>query len=270
MSTDAVAKTFTPVLNSASFEKIFGGTDGVSLPLDAQGLLRSVEFVAFPHSHFKIIQKTGENILQVETAEYPCKYPLFVDRRFLRETNNPRERNRCIPSSSEILKSMKNLVGASYVWGGNYAPGISELLDYYPPKTPIENPILLNTWMLKGVDCSGLLYQATGGSTPRNTSDLVYYGNSLSIAGLSVQQIQSLLRPLDMIVWKGHVIFVMDNMRTIESRKDDGVVISSLANRLNEVMIQQQRVPVNSWNDHSSLPKQFVVRRWHLEMCAPL
>ncbi len=111
-------------------------------------------------------------------------------------------------------------------------------------------------WALKGVDCSGLLYEATDGFTPRNTSDLVHYGSPVSIENKSVGEIQRIVKPLDLIVWKGHVVIVVDSEKTIESRHLHGVVIAPLKERLEEVL--QTRTPKNSWSDGN----HFVIRRW--------
>ena len=44
----AVAKFPTPILNTPNFCEIFGGSDGVSLPIDPKGLLRAID-----HSRLK-------------------------------------------------------------------------------------------------------------------------------------------------------------------------------------------------------------------------
>ncbi|HPE85225.1 MAG TPA: hypothetical protein PLO43_03500, partial [Chlamydiales bacterium] len=77
-----------------------------------------------------------------------------------------------------------------------------------------------------GVDCSGLLYEASYGLTPRNTSELISFGEERSLENL---------QPLDLLVWKGHVVIVLDPYHTIESRLGKGVVITPLADRLSEI-----------------------------------
>jgi hypothetical protein len=263
MSTNAKAKQFTPVTNSPSFERIFGGEDRTSLPLDSQGLLRYIEFVAFPETYFKLVQKISRFIYQVETCEYPTAQPLYTDERFLEITDSLEQRKIAIPSIDHMINSLQSLEGTPYLWGGNYNRGVPELLVYYPPKQSIQDTSLLTTWTLKGVDCSGLLYQAAHGSTPRNTSELVHFGKSLLIEGLTLDQIIIKLLPLDLIVWKGHVIVVLDHLKVIESKESKGVIISSTRQRLGEVMYAQKKKPVNDWNTTSEVNNKFVIRRWH-------
>jgi len=73
---------------------------------------------------------------------------------------------------------------------------------------------------------------------------------------------------LDLIVWKGHVIIVLDRERTIESRlapkpgKRDGVAVRPLREVLTEVM--GKRVPVDRFVEKNGRgEKTFVIRRWY-------
>ena len=52
-----------------------------------------------------------------------------------------------------------------YTWHGNTKKGIPQMLEWYPPSEDISG-VLKDKWMLKGMDCSGLLYEATDGYTP--------------------------------------------------------------------------------------------------------
>ena len=150
---------------------------------------------------------------------------------------------------------MVRLVGLPYIWGGNWSAGVPALLALYPPSDEITETMRA-IWSLKGVDCSGLLYEATDGFTPRNTSELVYYGTPVAIENKSISAIQKMVRPLDLIVWKGHVVIVLDAEKTIESRHKHGVVITPLKERLEEVL--QTRTPKDAWVDGN----HFVIRRW--------
>ncbi|MBK8982124.1 MAG: hypothetical protein IPM38_07325 [Ignavibacteria bacterium] len=67
-----------------------------------------------------------------------------------------------------------------------------------------------------------------------------------------------MLKPLDLIVWSGHVIVTLDKNTVIESSPEDGVHRSDLTERLNEVMTE--RSAVNDWA--STTGKRFVIRRW--------
>ena len=121
-------------------------------------------------------------------------------------------------------------------------------------------------WQLAGLDCSGLLYEATGGWTPRNTSALVSFGKPVDINGLSADSIAGKIRPLDLIVWQGHLIIVLDHGEVIESRlycdgRKNGVIIKPLKERLHEIL--SARNPSNSLGAKGNVSKKtFVIRRW--------
>ena len=260
----AVAKTAAPILNTASFESIFSGS---ALPLDKQGLLRAVETVVFPRTKMEILEKCSSHIVRVRIPQdYPYGDNLYVDRRFLKEANRSTlERPLRLPSPNIILKRLEKLLGQRYIWGGNVL-GVPELAAFYPPDKPLDqlDPLTHDTWHLQGVDCSGLIYLATNGATPRNTSGLVTFGEPVPIANLSCAEIILKLKPLDAIVWKGHVVFVLNTTQTIESRAGFGVIAANLYQRLIEIM--QERKPANEWNQSIVRENAFVVRRWHPEM----
>ncbi len=257
----AIAVLNTPVLNTSDFESVFGGSNGASVKLDSKGLIREMEFIAFPNTVFEIldvIPKGDYNILKVKTSDYPYNSDIFIDSRFVRLLDSlPDERKQVLPGKDEILNKLNSLDGYGYMWGGNYGDGIEQLLEYYKPNSEITNSVK-DLWCLKGVDCSGLIYQATNGSTPRNTSSLINYGTGLEISGKSSSEIASMLQPLDLIVWSGHVIIVYDENTVIESTGDAGVHKSDLLARLKSVM--KQKTPVNDWGSTSG--NRFVVRRW--------
>lgn len=258
-----------PVLNTPDFRSVFGGADGRTLAVDNQGLIRAVEFVALPGTAFRIVdtlRRNGTTVYQVETDEYPDQQSgLYVDSRFVTVSVAPppiRPKRR--PARQQILDRMAANQGLPYVWGGNVARGIPEMLEYYPPLRQLSQTGK-ELWALYGLDCSGLLYEAANGTTPRNTSDLITFGEPVSIEGLSASQIAAKLQPLDLIVWKGHVIIVYDQNRTIESclscSPRGGVTIRNLRDVLNEVMDKRKaanQYPVRS----ASGEKYFVIRRW--------
>jgi len=258
----AVAILNTPVLNTSDFESVFGGYTGTEVKLDSKGLIREMEFIAFPKTVFEILEtipKDGYDIYRIKTDDY--KYnstDLFIDSRFVRLTDSiPNDRIISMPSKEEILKKINELEGYQYMWGGNCGDGIEQLLEFYKPAAELQSSTK-NLWMLKGVDCSGLVYEATNGATPRNTSSLINYGESIDIAGKNASQIATMLQPLDLIVWSGHVIIVLDENTVIESTPDYGVHKSDLLSRLKS--IAKERTPVNDWDTSSG--KRFVVRRW--------
>ena len=259
----AISINYTPVLNTSVYNSVFGYNDGNSVKLDKRGLIGEMEFIAFPNTVFEILESLNADdhfMCKVITDDYPYKNStLFVDSRFVKLLNT-KPPNRSIEnlSGDNIISNLNSLNGLMYMWGGNTPNGISELLDYYPPKSEISENIK-NLWKLKGVDCSGLLYYATDGATPRNTSSLVSFGDSVYVHGMNAEQISEIVQPLDLIVWDGHVVIVLDNQTTIESTPDKGVHKSNLLSRLKYVM--KDRKPVNDWNTSSG--KRFVIRRWY-------
>jgi cell wall-associated NlpC family hydrolase len=265
-----VAITAAPVMNSPDFTKIFGGVDGKALKTDSCGQVRELEYIAPAGTVFKIMKKyrsASADIFQVKTDEYeaPANVQLYVDGRFLTlQQTTPVSRKASLPSREEILTTLKTSVGSPYVWGGNIAAGVPELAEwFYTNITPGGAERLT----LAGLDCSGLLYQTTGGLTPRNTSQLVSFGQSVTIAGKRSAEIANMLQPLDLIVWNGHVIIVLDRQSVIESRLEcgkpgnGGVVTTPLHQRLAEIM--RTKRPVNSWKKGKKQHDIFVVRRWY-------
>lgn len=272
----AIAQLPTPVLNTSDFLFVFGNKDGKTLHLDDSGLIREVEFVALPKTVFEIeeaIPGTAAAIYRVTTEDYPYPTPdgYFIDSRFVNTVNyKPENRPQKLPPQKVIVNNLLSAEGSSYIWGGNYRAGIPEMLTFYPPSILLSQN-LKDQWVLKGLDCSGLLYEATNGYTPRNTSSLISFGETVPIAALNSEQIIQKLKTLDILVWEGHVIIVLDRDRTIESRLDydtrlegnqGGVRIRPLKEVLEETL--QERVPVNQYSDAvEEGKKKFVVRRWY-------
>jgi hypothetical protein len=258
-----VSRDFTPVLNTPDYESVFGGADGSRVKVDNKGLIREMEFIAFPGTIFRVFnsfQKDGYEILEVKTNDYVYDTDLFIDSRFTDAYDNnipPAEKKKVMPAKDEILSKMKSLEGYPYMWGGNFADGIENMLNYYKPATEIDS-LERNLWIMKGVDCSGLIYESTGGITPRNTSSLTVYGRGIEIEGKSPEEIASILEPLDIIVWSGHVVIVLNKEEVIESSPGPGVHRNNLVQRLAE--ISNERTPVNDWG--STKGKRFVIRRW--------
>jgi len=270
----AVAKLATPVFNIPDFVGLFGGNDGKTLTVDRCFQIRSLEFIALPGTVFTIegvIHRFPSIVYRVTTADYPfaTKTGYYLDSRFVTLTPSRRaERFRSLPPRQEVIERLLAAQGTPYLWGGNLRGGIPQMLALYPPaEAVVLASVMRNVWQLRGLDCSGLLYEATGGCTPRNTSALITYGKPVRIAGLGVEQIIERVEPLDLIAWEGHVVIVLDRERAIESRLDcsgsgRGVEVRPLREVLAAVLAS--RVPVD---DYRSLKakgrKGFVIRRWY-------
>ncbi len=271
----AVALTPTPVLNTPDFASVFGGRDGKTLHIDGCGLVREMEFVALPGTVFRVeatLERNGQRILRVTTADYPypAKTGYFIDSRFVATTaTEPPPRPRRLPAREAIIARLLSAEGRRYIWGGNVRGGIPELLRLYPPATGARlDAATRERWELKGLDCSGLLYEATDGFTPRNTSALISFGRGVSIAGLSTAEIVQRVKPLDLITWSGHVLIILDRQRVIESRLDckgngGGVQMRPLTEALDEIMTT--RTPLDDYAAGEKGRKGFVIRRWYPE-----
>lgn len=265
-----VALIPAPVLNSPDFKTVFGGASGMDLKVDRCGQVRELEFIALPGSVFTILKKQSfgaADIYQVETDEYaaPPNVRLFIDGRFLKLRHTaPQPRRRSLPPREEVVSALRASAGNPYVWGGNVPGGVPELAEWFYKDIGMDDRGRLT---LAGLDCSGLLYHATGGWTPRNTTQLTTYGQGVAIAGKPAAKIAAMLQPLDLIVWNGHVIIVLDRQTAIESRLacgkpgNGGVVLTNLSQRMAE--ITRTRRPADAWQGGKNRRDIFVVRRWY-------
>lgn len=248
-----------PILNQASFADVFS----LDLPFDDYNLVRALEMIAYPGSVFKVIRKCSEYILEVQTAEYPTLHPLFIDKRFgIMQKTRPLERKSKMPPVHKILKHIKSRIGMPYIWGGNIGTGIPDLLKYYPPQKKLM-PFELDTWVFRGLDCSGLLYEALHGSIPRNTQDLLFIGKSVSIKNLSWKEIAQVLRRLDLIIWKGHILIVVDDKKIIESKHGwGGVCLTNVSERLKYLKEVDRKIPADDPAYVLANPNMFLIRRF--------
>ncbi|MGR3912598.1 MAG: hypothetical protein QRY71_04755 [Candidatus Rhabdochlamydia sp.] len=215
---------------------------------DKCNLLRQIETIAFPGTVFEKVKDFSSHLMEVTTTSYLSHAPLYIDKRFVREVRAPYViSSPQLPSSQELLTQVLKRQGTRYFWGGNVSQGIPEMIALYP-----ESPVHEHDLLCKGVDCSGLLYEATQGLTPRNTRDLIHYGAQVLQDPSSLLEVQRALKPLDLIVWNGHVLIALNPYELIESREGRGVVISPLEERLFEIRthLQQKKIP-------------FFIRRWH-------
>lgn len=274
----AVAVKPTPVLNTPDFSSVFGGNDGRTLKLNAKKHVEEVEFVALPGTIFtieKAVSKGSHEILKVKTEDYPYEKQegYYIDSRFVeKKVERPAERKKSLPDKGAIINRLLAAKGAIYVWGGNYVKGIPEMLEFYPvrKKAPSElsngagqlSEDVRDRWMLKGVDCSGLLYEATDGYIPRNIESLFNYGSPVDVKGMSPEEIVKKLKPLDIIVYQRHMVIVLSSRDAIESSMAHGVHIISLTGRLRA--LGENMLPGNDYKKDEGSDK-FVARRWYSE-----
>lgn len=244
----AVATVLTPVFNSPA------AAAGNFQPPDHCGQNRQLEFIALPGTVFTIVdgEPPRHTVLQVTTTAYqpPADTRLYLAADLVSSTvTRPAEPSLILPEPEQILQRLRSAAGTPYIWGGNRREGI----------------ILDGNQIFAGLDCSGLLYEATNGVTPRNTADLLGFGWAVPIEGLGIDDLTKRLQPLDLIVWQGHLVIVLDQQTVIESVLRcqggfSGVVISPLHQRLQQLL--RRRVPADSWPEDVPNPQRFVVRRW--------
>ncbi len=257
----AVAECNTPVLNTKDFKSVFGGERGDRIKTDKKGFVRELEFVALKKTVFEILSSTKEEdyfIFKVKTNEYSSKASLYIDSRFVKiKDKKPDDRKKTELTLSSLQDALESLEGYPYMWGGNFAEGIPEILKFYPPEVELSDSEKY-LWCLKGVDCSGMLYQATGGKTPRNSSSIIHFGQPVEIADKDLDDIIKIIKPLDIIAWDGHIMVVLDEKYIIESSPTSGVHKTPIEKRLKWIL--KERIPVNDWDD--SKESRFVIRRW--------
>jgi hypothetical protein len=266
-----IARIAAPVLNTPDFDAVFGGRDGRRLKTDRCGQVRELEFIALPGTLFRILAELHQGkqvVYRVETDDYPSPAgaTLYLDSRFVETAGgDPPARARSLADRESILSHLREAVGSPYVWGGNRRRGIAELVGmFYRGAFSFRDEQQIT---LAGVDCTGLLYEASGGWTPRNSSALVSFGRGLPVAGKSAAELARLLEPLDLIVWNGHLIIVLDRETVIESRLEcgrpgnGGVMVTRLRQRLEEIM--ETRRAADAWPQGSKSRDLFVVRRWY-------
>jgi len=223
-----------------------------NIPRDESGLFRGLETILLPNSEVQI-RSIEDYIAMLDDSIYPKKgcftLTQFLD---LRLDEEPQQKNLKI----EYLKDrLVSLTGMPYVWGSSYVLTQFEKFVFYETFKDFPKQVLENLMHLfSGLDCSGLLHFVTSGHTPRNTSELVNFGIGLDIDQLSFSEILKKIKPLDFLVWKGHVVIFLSSEKIIESRLGYGVYLSDAQERLNEVL--QSKRPVNSYVEGG-----FVVRR---------
>jgi cell wall-associated NlpC family hydrolase len=251
----AVAREAVPVFSDPAHPVLMAGAGEAGLPHDPCGQVGSLEFVSLPATPFRVHECSTNGrttVCRVATDAYPepVGKHLYLDASFLSFTSEaPPPRRSVLPSREELQRLLEGRLGTPYVWGGNLARGVGSGTEK----------------AFRGVDCSGLLYEVTDGFTLRNTSELIRFGKGVSVNGLSAADLAARLEPLDLLVWDGHVIIVLDRERTIESRLDcgahghGGVVIRPLAETVARLLAG--RKAADEWPVGGG--KFFVVRRWY-------
>ena len=257
-----------PVLNTPNFTSVFSPNPHRLRHLrDECYHMRELEYVALPGSVYEV----ADTIFQNGRTVYRLRNGFYINGEFVRyaAAEDLACHSKELPSREEIINNMIKMEGSKYLWGGNYHQGLSlESALYFSASIANGYPKIVDRLLLKGVDCSGLLYEATNGFTPRNTGSLVQFGRPVQVEGLTVDQIIRKLEPLDIIVWKGHLIVVLNQKYVIDSRHEKRggscrgyVGLHPLRSTLKEIL--ETRKPVNDYYSKKAPSKRFVIRRWY-------
>lgn len=186
---------------------------------------------------------TGE-LLSETSSSYLVKFPFYSKELYVLK-------NHAVMSSDfdsfekvsveEIFFRLHSCKGMPYLWGGNHkglTTSFMEIFGYQGIEVREKRAL-----MLYGIDCSGLLFYATNYQTPRNTSELQYAG--VAIANIDV-------KPLDLILTKGHVAIILPNRLVIQSKQNRGVYLTLLDKELYLLNKHKTRVDiVQSYSEYS-------------------
>jgi hypothetical protein len=268
----SMAERFTPIFWSLDYPDHFGRKDR-KITKDEWDQIPSTETILLPWSIIKWIAIVHDGVIKILTNEYKSNYPLYTDICFLGNisTEELPERNISLPPTDVILSKLRSQVDKPYIWWGNSPDPIVEMLQYNEnPNKDDYDKITLN-WF----DCSGLLYWATDGYTPRNTSELMNFWECVEIEWKNTDEILTSLKPLDIIVWQDywHCMIVLDNDEVIESTvswqpgeiytKNNGVRIRKIWETLEQLIYgTHPRIPKNTYIKKSSPDNTFYIRRW--------
>jgi hypothetical protein len=241
-----VCKNNTALFNEAIFNAIIDGY--YTLDFDQQHLIRSLETILYPGTPIKIIKDVYVqkiHFLQIESKDYPSKNKLYIQ---AHNAKMGKATLRAMPALNKIQLNLRGLKDIPYFWGGTLPYGLEKKRGFAvngKSYTPFEKKCL----NFEGLDCSGLLYYVTNGYTPRNTGDLMTFGKPCRD-----------LKPLDLILWPGHVVLILDDKHTIESREIDGLITEPLEKRLDE--IRAKRKWVEKINPHTLDKNIYTTRRF--------
>ena len=198
---------YTPLFNKENFMEMLEQY----IAVDKKNHMRILETILPPQIEVEIISSNG-NISHIKTAEYIYSDDLFTCAKFLKKGRVIQ--NKMLPSKEKIISHLLNFPKLPYLLGGACIQSIELGIASSGCQFKGRHKTLF------GIDCSGLLYFVSNGFTPRNTCDLFNFGRRVED-----------LKPLDIILYPGHVLIYIGKDRVIESREIDGVIISDWRQR---------------------------------------
>ncbi|MEN9343671.1 MAG: hypothetical protein RLZZ453_458 [Chlamydiota bacterium] len=217
---------------------------------DAQGLWRSLETILLPGNTYTVVER-GDSAT-ITTASYPSSNPLYTDPRFIdRSELFKGDVDALTPSLEHFLQRIEECVKnkVPYLWGGNLPQGDERmgrlLYNNYTSLSKEQQ----RACSLTGVDCSGLIYWASNGVTPRNSSGLI-------LAGIPVTTLDC-LKPGMLIGWKGHVLIVTKK-GIVESAAGKGTICTPTEEKINALV--KERTFLKEWPPTPPETPSFVIR----------
>jgi len=273
----AVSIVPTTMYNTPNINNAYKIENDILVSRDESGLVREIETQTFPNTAFRIydtIKKNGTSVYKVKTKEYwntPNDFYFYIDSRAVKKVHRkPSERIKTLSKKEVLLKRLYSIKDQTekelipYIWGGNTLQGIPQHKKWYVKnsqwdKLSDEDKKQIT---LQGLDCTGLIYYITDGYTPRNSTWLRNFGTGVKIEDKDIDEIISQVKPLDIIVHRGHALLILNKNETIESRlsKGGGVVITPIKERFEEIM--ESKIPLNAAPSEKSDNAWFIIRRF--------
>ncbi len=237
------------------------------------------------------------DVLEVKGSPYSKYYNdgLYTINIGFKDREIPAQTNVQIPTKQRIIDSLTKLVGTPYLYGGCYDQGSEKLANYVVSQGLFKeedknNPDLYRIMKLAGLDCSGLLAQATNYAFLADTRTVFQFAERLNencivdIEGKNIDDIVNTLKPLDIIVYYGHMLISLPDDKIIQSAGFDKnaevfsettnhkgdpmdkygrVVIDEAKPIIEGIMNVSERSPSNSWDYNDK--NKFMIIRWHPE-----
>jgi hypothetical protein len=223
-----VVNQLTLGLNVPDFHQVFNHRNF----LNPRGHPTAYEMVLLPGMTGVALEKKEAGPSRLIKFPFYLK-PLYVDENHLGALQDPSQEGYQLQlTPDEMMGRLQGCLGKPYLWGGNFNRPSSIFIPWLDQRFRTIKEYRAIT--LDGLDCSGLLYYASGFKTPRNTAELQSYGTPLHP--------KEALQPLDLILIRGHVMIVYDSKYLIHATQDKGVLLTRLDRQLARLNSKKKQV----------------------------